>query len=302
MNTKLKNILIAGGTGLIGKRLSLYLESKNYNVCHLSRKKGKPGKTFLWDPEKGQIDKEAITNADIIINLAGAGIAEKRWTKDRKKLIINSRISSTNLLYESLATLPNKVQLFINASAIGFYGDAGDKIVNETSPASNDFLGKTCKQWEEAALQVKKLNIRTVVFRFGLVLATEGGILQEMMKPLKFGIAPVFGDGSFYQSWIHIDDLVKMMEKAIEDENISGIYNAVAPLPVTNKQFMMQLGKAMNKKFLPIKIPGGLMKLALGEMAEIVITGSNVSPGKIMSTGFNFTYSRVEDAFRDLVR
>ncbi len=240
--------------------------------------------------------------ADVVINLAGAGIADKRWTDERKKLIVNSRLTSTNLLYETLATTHNSVQLFINASAIGIYGNTGDNIINESSPSSNDFLGKTCQRWEQAALQVKSLGIRTVIFRFGLVLARDGGMLPEVMKPLKFGIAPVFGDGAHYQSWVHIDDICRMTGQAIANESIAGIYNAVAPLPVTNYNFMKLLGKALDKKFLVVKVPKLMMILVLGEMAEVVITGSKVSPDKITAAGFDFTYSRLEDAFRDLVR
>ena len=302
MEQEVRNILIAGGSGLIGKRITDLLKSKSFNVYHLSRNpEPKSGTSFFWDPEKKLIDKKAIETADVIINLAGAGIAEKRWTARRKRLLINSRIFSTNLLYETLASSQNHVKLVINASAIGIYGNTGDRIMNEESPLANDFLGKTCQRWEQAAKQFESLNIRTVLLRIGLVLSDEGGMLKEVMKPLKFGIAPVFGNGLQYQSWIHIDDLCKMISKVIKDEKLKGVYNAVAPQPISNYNFMKLLGQVSGKRYFLIKIPAILMRLLLGEMAAVVVDGTRVSSKKIEYTGFSFTYPQANQALRNLL-
>jgi uncharacterized protein len=188
-----KTILIAGGSGLIGNRLAALLESKSYKVEYLTREDEDPApNAYIWHPEKKIIDERAIQNADVIINLAGAPIAEKRWTIARKRLIVNSRIFSTRLLSESLEKIPNHVSLVINASAIGIYGDTRELIMNEESPLHNDFLGLTCQRWEAAAREFSKMGIRTVIFRIGLVLTDEGGFLKEIMKPFRYGFAVIF--------------------------------------------------------------------------------------------------------------
>lgn len=300
MENTVQTILIAGGSGLIGNRIAELLECKNYNVCYLSRNpKNKDGNSFSWDPEKKKIDIKAIESADVIINLAGAGIADKRWTTSRKKLIIKSRLDSTDLLYETLANTPNKVKLVINASAIGIYGDTGVKIMNENSPLSDDYLGTTCQQWENAALRIQQLNIRVVIFRIGLVLSIKGGMLKELLKPLRMGIAPVFGNGKQYQSWIHIDDLCKMFIKAIYDKNMHGTYNAVAPKPLQQRNFIKLLAQIEEKKYITVRIFGFFMKLIMGEMANVVLQGSKVSSKKIESTGFAFRYPHAGIALRN---
>lgn len=302
MEQQVKNILIAGGSGLIGQRITDLLKSKSFNVFQLSRNPDpKSGTSFYWDPEKKLIDKKAIESADVIINLAGAGIAEKRWTARRKRLLVNSRIFSTNLLYETIAGTQNNVKLVINASAIGIYGNTGEMIMNEESSLASDFLGKTCQRWELAAKQFESLNIRTVILRIGLVLSDEGGMLKEVMKPLRFGIAPVFGTGRQYQSWIHIDDLCKMISKAIKDEKLSGVYNAVAPQPISNYNFMKLLRQLSGKGHFLIKVPAIIMRLLLGEMVAVVIEGTRVSSKKIESTGFTFTYPQANQALRNLL-
>ncbi len=302
MEQTVRTILIAGGSGLIGKRITELLECKSYDVHFLSRNpENKKGKAFFWDPEKKKIDLNAISKADVIINLAGAGIADQRWTARRKRIIINSRLFSTNLLYESLANTPNHVQLFINASAIGIYGDNPVHIMNEESPLANDFLGITCQRWENAARRIEQLNIRTVIFRIGLVLSSEGGMLKELLKPLRFGIAPVFGMGKQYQSWIHVDDLCKMISKAISDKNMNGVYNAVAPGPVQQRNFINLLAQIAEIKYFTVRVLGIFMKLIMGEMSKIVLQGSKVSSKKIESTGFTFRYPIASVALRNVL-
>lgn len=297
-----KIILIAGGSGFIGKRLSKVLHGLNYKVCFLTRSKTANGKDFFnWDPEKKVIDESAIKIADVIINLAGENIGESRWTAGRKRKIVNSRIFSTNLLYESLAKIPNKVKLVINASAIGYYGNTGDLIMNEESPASTDFMALTCKRWEEAAHNFNKLNIRTVIVRIGLVLAPEAGVFPEMMKPIKFGFAPYFGNGKQYQSWIHIDDLCKIFEKCVRDSKMNGTYNAVAPGPLSNKNFMKLITQIMSDKILLVRIPAIFMMIAFGEKAKLLLHGSRVSSKKIEAAGFTFAFPQAGAAIRNIL-
>lgn len=302
MEKEVKNILIAGGSGLIGKRIAALLESKSFNVYHLTRNPDLKGNYFFWDPEKKQIDKNAIENADVIVNLAGTSLANQRWTAMRKRQIVNSRMFSTNFLFESLQSIPNHVKLVINASAIGIYGNSGVLFMNENSPVANDFLGKTCQRWEQASHQFEKINIRTVIFRMGQVLSEEGGMLPELIKSLRYGIMPVFASGNQYQSWIHIDDVCKMISKAIVDDSISGVYNAVAPGPLSNRNFMLLLTQILDKKYFEIRIPAIFMKLMLGEMSIVVINGTRASCKKIEAAGFVFKYPQADMALRNLLQ
>ncbi len=297
-----KIILIAGGSGMIGQKLVELLKSKKFQVCYLTRSNKADGiKSYHWDPEKKTIADAAIAKADVIINLAGEGIANKIWSSRRRRKIINSRLLSTNLLSESLQRIPNKVQLVINASAIGIYGDTGDRIMHEDARAADDFMGQTCSRWEAAASAFQKLAIRTVILRIGLVLAKEGGILPSIRRPLHFGMAPYFGSGEQYQSWIHINDLCKMMVLAINDENISGTYNAVAPGPLSNKNFMKLMTHILKGWFFVFSVPSFLLKMILGEMSKLVLNSTRASSKKIEAAGFSFTYPQADVALRDLI-
>lgn len=297
-----KTILVAGGSGLVGRRLSALLESRHFKVIRLSRAASNPSKgVFHWDPSKGEIDLEAIELADVVINLAGESIAGALWTPWRRRKIINSRILSTRLLAQTLKTHPNKVGLVINASATGYYGDTGEMIMHEECPAATDFLGTTCKRWEDEALKFKDAGKRTVIYRIGIVLSDEGGMLSEVLKPAFFRTLTVFGSGKQYQSWIHIDDLCRLMVRAINHEEITGVYNAVAPGPLTNRNFMILLGQILGGFFLRIRIPSIFMRMLMGEMAKIVVSGTRVSSRKIEETGFKFTYPDADDALRNLL-
>ncbi len=301
-SNQIKTVLIAGGSGMIGTRLAELLKSNNFEVRFLSRRRTEKQKdTFLWDPEKGMIDEQAIKEADILINLAGEGIADKRWTARRKRKIVNSRMFSTNLLYKSLSEIPNKVQLVINASAIGIYGNTGIQIMHEEHSASSDFLGQTCLRWENAAKQFEKLKIRTVIFRIGLVLSTNGGFLPRILQPFKFGIATYLGSGEQYQSWIHIDDLCTMMIKSIRDKNIIGVYNAVAPGPLNNKNLIKLISHILGGGHLIIQVPSMILKFIFGEMSIAVIGGTRASSEKIEKTEFSFKYPQANQALSNLL-
>lgn len=291
-------ILITGGTGLIGNRLSEMLIDSGYEVAHLSRQTGQFSryKTFRWDLQNEYIDDHAISWADYIINLAGASVSEEKWTDERKKEIINSRVKSTNLLYSCLKNTSNHVKGFLAASAIGIYGNTGEQLVTEESSYADDFLAEVARKWEEASWQMHTLGTRTVIFRIGIVLSDKGGALPQMAKPIKLMAGAPLGSGRQYMSWIHIDDLCHLFIKALEEPQFTGVYNAVAPNPVTNGQFTKALAEVMHRPLLVPKIPAFGVKLVLGEMSEIVLGGSRVSAAKVRNTGFTFEYNFVEEA------
>lgn len=304
-------ILITGGTGLIGKALRLALLEKNYKIIILTRQSKlisrEPGNVTYaaWDIKKQTIDEEAISRADYIIHLAGAGVADKRWTDKRKQEIINSRVKSSELLVKAIQNYPNKVRAVISASAIGWYGT--DKANSETrpfredDPHDNSFLGEACKLWEESIQPVKNSGKRLVKLRTGIVLSNEGGALKEFRKPLRWGVATILGDGKQVISWIHIDDLVRIYINAIEDETLQGTYNAVAPTPVTNKDLVTDLARIQKGKFfIPVYVPSFVLRTVLGEMSVEVLKSATVSADKIHYTGFIFLYPAIESALQNL--
>ena len=304
-------ILITGGTGLVGKALGQSLLKKGYQVIILSRNAGKSstiaGLSYSqWNVEAQTIERQAIENADYIIHLAGAGVADKRWSKKRKQEIADSRVNSCKLIIDSLTKIPNKVQAVVSSSAIGWYGP--DPVIpnpqpfTEEAPAHDDFLGTTCKQWEESIEPVTQLGKRLVKLRTGIVLSTAGGALKEFIRPLRFGVAAVLGSGKQIISWIHIDDLVNMYIAAIENEKLSGVYNAVAPEPVSNKVLTLQLAKSRKKFFIPIHVPSFLLQLILGEMSVEVLKSATVNSSKIGQAGFHFKFGNISPALVDLTR
>lgn len=302
-------ILITGGTGLIGTALTPMLLSKGYEVIILTRQTGQQNtgavKYANWNVESGTIDKDAIARADYIIHLAGTNVGEKRWTKKRKKEILDSRKKSGELIIKALKEIPNKVQSLFSASGIGWYGgDANiskQKGFNENDPHSNDFLGEVCEQWEESLKPVVALDKRLVIFRQGIVLSNKGGAFTEFKKPLKFGIAAILGSGKQVLSWIHIEDLGRMYVYALE-KKLSGVFNAVAPQVISNKNFTLELAKkARGKFFIPVYVPSFVLKIVLGEMSIEVLKSATVSCDKIKSTGFQFLYPSIEAALNNLI-
>ena len=305
-------VLITGGTGLIGSALSKLLLEKGYEVIILTRgtsvvKQILPaGLSYAaWDPGKQTISIDAVQKADYIIHLAGAGVADKRWTSKRKKQIIESRTKSSDLLVKTLKENSNRVKAVISASAIGWYG--ADPVIpnahpfTETDPPSQDFLGETCRQWEARIEPVARLGKRLVIVRTGIVLSTAGGALNEFLKPLRFGIATILGNGKQSISWIHIDDLCRIYLQATEEENLEGVYNAVAPKPVTNRGLTLLLAKAVKNKFyIALYIPSIILKIVLGGLSIEVLKSATVSAGKIRNTGFNFIYPSIEAAINQL--
>jgi uncharacterized protein len=293
----MNRILITGGSGLIGKRLTLLLEKKDYEVAWLSRS-SQAQKHFLWDVEKKSIDPQAMEWADAVIHLAGSGVAEKRWTPERKKRILESRTKSTELLYTAIERANEKPNTFISASAIGFYGfNTGTQLIDETSPAGSDFLAEVVMAWENEVRKMEFLHLRTVLLRTGIVLSSEGGALEEMLKP---PVAAPLGSGDQWMSWIHLDDLTQMYLFALEKTTLQGVYNAVAPNPATNQQLTREAAQAKGKPFLNIGVPGFVLRIILGEMAGMVLGGNRVSCQKIQKAGFQFEYFELSAALKNL--
>jgi len=258
-----------------------------------------------WDPVKEQIDELAIQQADYIIHLAGANVAEKRWTTQRKKEIVDSRVRSGRFLSNTLARIPNSVQAVIGASAQGWYGPdpsvPNPNPFQETAPAFRDFLGSTCQLWEESLHPIKELGIRLITLRIGIVLSLKAGALAEFRKPLRWGISPVLGNGNQMISWIHIQDLVSLIDWSLKQEKISGVYNAAAPHPVSNRTLMRTLARASRLPFVPIPVPTFFLKLILGEMSIEILKSTTISVEKVQAAGFHFSFPEIEDALRDLL-
>ncbi len=280
-------------------RLSEMLIDQGYEVSHLSRTPDKVStyKTFRWDVKEGYIDENAITYADYIVHLAGASVAGEKWTEERKKEITNSRVQSTNLLYKSLKEMDHHVKGFISASAIGVYGDSGDQLMSEDSTTvADDFLAEVCEAWENAVWQMHDLDLRTVILRMGIVLSTKGGALPQMARPVKMMAGAPLGSGKQFMSWVHLDDACRLYIRAIEDPHYEGVYNAVAPHPVTNKEFMKELAEAMKRPLVLPKVPAFAINLMMGEMSEVVLASQRVSANKVLQTGFTFEYNYLEEA------
>ena len=300
-------VLITGGTGLIGSALAEMLVSKNYRVIVLSREPRENNAKISfaqWNPDKLEIDPVAISQADHIIHLAGAGVADKRWSKKRKEIIVNSRVNGGKTIVKALQELPNHVQTVVSASGEGWYGPdkKGQPPIRESDPPYNDFLGNTCVQWEKSIEPVTGIGKRLVILRTGIVLSNKGGAFPEFKKPFRGGVAAILGSGIQKISWIHIHDICRAYVVAIENQNFSGVYNAVAPEIVSNKDFMIRLAKARRKPYLPVHVPSFVLKTMLGEMSVEVLKSASVDSSKLRGSGFTFVYPTLDAAFGELVR
>ena len=305
----MQTILITGGTGMVGQSLTNVLLAKGYQVIVLTRQKKQSSRSHFsfaqWDLNKGWIDPAAIAAADYIIHLAGEGVADKRWTAARKKAILDSRVNSSALLVKALKENPNKVKAIVAVSAIGWYGPDNEKSKEsgfvETDVVDSSFLGDTCRQWEESMHPVKALGIRLVTIRIGIVFNKMGGALAEFMKPAKLGAAAILGDGKQIVSWIHQQDLNRLMLFALETEKVTGVYNAVAPDPVNNAILTKAIASRFHIWAIPFHVPSFILKLMLGEMSVEVLKSAKVSASKILAAGFKFDYASMDEALDDLL-
>jgi uncharacterized protein (TIGR01777 family) len=304
----METILITGGSGLVGRTLTDLLLKKGYQVIILTRKSTdknpKPHlKYALWDIKKNFIDVQAILESDYIIHLAGAGVVDKKWTAVYQQEIVDSRVNSSSLIIQTLKNNPNKVKALISSSAIGWYGP--DHSFNhpfvETDQHDDSFLGNTCKLWEDSVDPAQQMGIRVCKLRTGIVLSTEGGALKEFLKPIKLGVAAILGNGKQMVSWIHINDLCRMFLHAIENKEMSGSYNAVAPHPVSNKNLTLTLAKLIKGIFfMTAYVPSIILKLMMGKRSLEVLKSCYVSAEKISKSGFTFFFPSIEVALKDL--
>jgi hypothetical protein len=299
----MESVLITGGTGLIGKHLAKKLQVKGYKVTLLSRT-GNPSTgipVYRWEPDKNEIDNEALSGADYIIHLAGEGIGDKRWTIKRKQLILESRVKTCQLLFNTVRETGSGIKAFITASGIGYYGTVtSEKIFRESDHPGEDFIAEICRQWEKEADRFEDFGIRTVKIRTGIVLAGEGGAIARMMTPVKTGIGSAIGNGRQYLPWIHIEDLCNIYTRAIEDKTLTGAFNAVAPDHKTNKEFIRTLARVLDKPFFFPDIPAFVLRILYGQMSGILLNGSRISCEKIMASGYSFLFPDLEGALRDL--
>jgi uncharacterized protein len=299
----MKNILITGGSGLVGSRLTEILTQKGYNVAWLGRSKkaGSQVQTFLWDTDFKTIDTAVFEYTDVIINLAGAGVADKRWTPKYKEEIYTSRVNSTRFLVDCLISRPHHVETFINASAAGIYGNHFNEPATEETPSPISFLAKVCRDWEAEADRLTAEGIRTAMIRTGIVLSQNEGFIGKLRTPILCYAGSALGSGQQLISWIHIDDLCDIYLAAVENSHIRGPYNAVAPVPVSNKELTRLLAKQLGRPLIFPNIPVFFLRLALGEMSEMLVGNQPVSARKIQDTGFTFRFEQAEEAIKDLI-
>jgi uncharacterized protein len=301
----MKRILISGGSGLVGIATTQLLLENNYEVVHLSRRENLSGmvKAYRWDVDSGVLDERSLEGIDALIHLAGTGIADSRWTEQRKKEIIDSRVKSSELLFSRIKKKGIKLTTFIGASATGIYGAVtSDKIFNEQDPPASDFLGTCCKLWENSYVPVISSGVRTVVLRIPPVLSDRGGALVKMVGPIKKGFGSALGSGKQFLPWIHEKDMARIILFALREEKMSGIYNAVAPAHLTNEELTALIAKQLNKKLWAPKVPAFVLRLMFGEMAGMFLEGSRVSSEKIEAAGFRFSFPRIDGALADLLR
>jgi len=296
-------ILISGASGLVGKHLIPTLKAKGHEVHRLVRKTPKSADEIQWDAETGfsEMERAKLENFDAVVHLAGDSIASENWSDEKKRKIKESRTVGTRVLVDALKDLQNPPKHFISASAIGFYGNRGDEILNEESSQGTGFLPEVCAAWEDEIKRAEAFA-RVAYLRIGVVLAKDGGALEKMLTPFKFGVGGKIGSGKQYMSWITLDDLIRMIDFVLENENLRGAFNAVAPNPARNEEFTKTLGKVLNRPtFLPV--PEFAIKTLFGEMGEtLILEGARVVPQKLQDAGFEFDFPNLEAAMKHVLK
>ena len=295
-------ILISGSSGLIGTAATTALKSDGHNIVHLNRpgRAANPG-DIPWDPMRATVDVAGLESLDAVIHLSGAGIADGRWTEERKQLLRSSRIDTTRVLVDSLSRLKQRPRVLIVASAIGYYGSRGDEIFTESSTNGTDFLALDCRDWEAEASRAPAMGLRTVMLRTGVVLSGKGGALPKMLPPFKLGVGGRLGSGQQWMSWIAIEDVVGIIRHAIANEQVTGPVNVVAPNPVRNKEFTRLLAGMLHRPAI-FPAPAFVLRLAMGEMADAILLSSDrVKPERMLAAGYKFRFEILEPALRAAV-
>ncbi len=299
-----KTVLITGGSGLIGKHLTSLLLNSGYQVNHLSRKASQSinnVKVFKWHIESGEIDEQCIDEVDAVVHLAGEGIASKPWRNSQKEKLIKSRVDSINLLYSLLKSRPShKVKTIISASGVGYYGNRGDELLNESSSPGTDFMAHICVEWEKAADEGRNLGLRVSKLRTGVVLTSDGGALPQIAAPIKAGFGAPLGKGTQWMPWIYLDDLISLYKHALENENMEGVFNAASPNPVTNEELTKAIAQQLNKPLWLPKVPEIFLRLALGEMSTVLLNSTKTTSNKVQEAGFKFTVETVQQALKNI--
>lgn len=296
-------VLVTGSTGLVGTALIVALESAGQRVVRAVRREVRdPASELRWDPASGTIDRDRLADIDAVVHLAGANIAGRRWTAAYKREIRDSRVLGTRLLSEALADLPQRPRVFACASAIGYYGDRGPAVLDESSAPGEGFLPEVCLVWEEACQPARAAGIRTVNMRIGVVLSPLGGALAKMLTPFKLGVGGIVGSGEQHLSWITLDDLVSAIQHVLGETSLSGAVNLVAPHPATNREFTKTLGRVLHRPTL-CPMPAFVARLAFGEMAdELLLSSTRVEPHRLQESGFQFRYPQLQPALEHLLR
>lgn len=298
-----RTFLITGGSGLVGQRLTELLLAEGHAVKHLSRSK-KPGgriESFVWNVDDDHVDPEALVSVDVIVHLAGAGIADARWTEARKKELVDSRVETLDLLKRHLAASSHTVTTLISASAQGFYEPNVGRVLCEDDVADEGWMGQLCVAWEDAASSWRDLGIRVVINRIGLVLSNRGGVLEALVGPIEKRLSPVFGSGSQVYSWIHVDDLCRMIMFEAANADMQGVFNAVAPHPVNQREFSAAIAIQLGRPVLTLPAPRFFLRAALGERADVVVDSYDLGSDKVQQAGYDFEYTTISEAMASLI-
>lgn len=292
-------VAITGGTGLVGSALAEALNARGDQAIVVSRTAG-PGR-LTWDVAEGFAPPDALSGADAVVHLAGAGVADARWTDARKASIRDSRMRGTATVVQALRDAKPRPKVLISASAIGYYGDAGATVLREASPPGSDFLAEVCQGWERQAHGATALGVRLVTTRIGLVLSARGGLLERMLTPFKLGLGGRLGNGEHYMSWIHVRDIVSAFLHLLDSPEADGVFNLTAPNPVTNRAFTRALGEVLRRPTV-LPVPMFALRLAFGELAEALVASQRVVPQRLSETGFSFAHPELVGALRNLLR
>ncbi|AWT42801.1 MULTISPECIES: TIGR01777 family oxidoreductase [Streptomyces] len=290
-------IAVAGASGLIGGALARSLAADGHEVVRLVRREPRGADEVRWDPERGSVDAAGLEGCDAVVNLAGAGIGDRRWTEERKALIRSSRVEGTRTLAEAVAALSRPPRVFVNGSAIGWYGETGDRAVDERAPHGRGFLPELCVEWEAAAGPAREAGVRTVCVRTGLVVSRRGGAWGRLFPLFSAGLGGRLGDGRQYWSYISLHDEVAAIRHLVDRDDLSGAFNLTAPQPLTNREITAAMGRVLHRPTL-FSVPAPVLRAALGELAGDVLGSARVLPTRLLESGFVFAFPDIEGAIR----